>query len=80
MTNREKQAVINARCIGYYSGFSGIEIKAIENGIDDYIVFVAGTWYGKKEVHRSRVYYTASGKAFFRFNNNRIPLDECIRN
>ena len=79
MTAREKQAVINADCIAYFSGYSGIEIKAIEYGIEDYVVFVAGAWCSKKSVHKSKVYYTGK-RDYFKFNGCRIPLDECIRN
>lgn len=34
--------------IAYYSGFNGIEIKGIENGICDYVYCVTGAWRGKK--------------------------------
>ena len=77
MTSREKKAYIEKKAIAYYSGFSGIEIKDIEYGIEDYIVFVAGAWCSNKTVHKAKVYY--SGNGYFRYHGNRIPLDECIR-
>ena len=86
MTKAEKQKYLEKKYIGYYSGWSGIEIKDIQYGIDDYIIFVAGAWCGNKSVHRSKVYYTVGlkspygdARAYFRYNGNRIYLDECIR-
>lgn len=32
--------------IAYYSGLNGLEIKGIENGIDDYVYCVSGAWGG----------------------------------
>lgn len=86
MTKQEKQYYLEKEYVGYYSGYSGIEIKEIQYGIDDYIVFVAGAWCSNKSVHRSKVYYTVGlkspygdARAYFRYNGNRIYLDECIR-
>lgn len=79
MTKQEKQYYINKEYTAYYSGFSGLEIKEIQYGIEDYIIFVAGAWCSKKSVHRSRIRYTAAGRAYFMYNGSRIPLDECIR-
>ena len=79
MKKAEKKYYLEKEYIGYYSGYSGIEIKEIQYGIDDYIVFVAGAWCSNKSVHRSKVYYTLSGRDYFRYNGNRIYLDECIR-
>lgn len=79
MTKAEKQYYLEKEYVGYYSGYSGIEIKDIQYGIEDYIVFVAGAWCSNKSVHRSKVYYTSSGRDYFRYNGNRIYLDECIR-
>lgn len=79
MTIKEKQAIINAPCIAYFSGWNGIEIKRIEYGADDSIVFVSGAWAGKKGVHRSTVRYTLGGSPYFMYAGRRIPLNECIR-
>lgn len=68
--------------IAYYSGLNGLEIKRIIHGLDDYVLCVSGCWHGgekAKKAHCVKIQYTASGKAFFRVNNQRIPLDECIR-
>lgn len=65
--------------IAYYSGLNGIEIKGIEYGIDDYIYCISGVWGGGRAYHRCKVYYTASGRDFFKVYGQRVPLDECIR-
>lgn len=70
--------------IAYYSGLNGLEIKGIENGINDLVYCVSGCWYGGKAAqrfHRCKIYYPANGKdsAFFRVDGYKIPLDECIR-
>lgn len=79
MRKEEKQYYLEKEYVGYYSGYSGIEIKDIQYGIEDYIIFVAGAWCSKKSVHRSKVYYAPSGRDYFRYNGNRIYLDECLR-
>ena len=77
MKKAEKQKYLEKEYIGYYSGYSGIEIKDIQYGIEDYIIFVAGAWYGKKSVHRSKIY--CGNRDYFKYNGNRIYLDECLR-
>ena len=77
MKKAEKLKYLEKEYIGYYSGYSGIEIKDIQYGIEDYIIFVAGAWYGKKSVHKSKVHY--GKRDYFKYNGNRIYLDECLR-
>lgn len=72
-----KAAFITANTIAYHSSFAGIEIKSIEYGIEDYVIFVAGAWCSKKTVHKSKVYY--GKRSYFKFYNTRIYLDECIK-
>lgn len=79
MTKSEKKAILEKSALAYYSGFNGIEIKDIENGIEDYVIFVSGAWNGKKSVHRSAIKTTMSGNHYFLCNGRRIPLNECIR-
>lgn len=79
MTKKEKAAILEKSTIAYYSGFSGIEIKAIEYGIEDYAIFVAGAWCSAKSVHRAIIKYTTSGNPYFCYKGIRIPLNECIR-
>lgn len=79
MKREEKNEVLNSGAIAYYSGFGGIEIKSIEYGINDRVVFVAGAWCSARSAHKSRIDYTAGGEPFFRYHGYRIKLSECLR-
>ena len=77
-----KAYCLEHKSIAYYSGFGGIEIKAINHGISDCVYYVASAWYGgesAKTYHCKRIYYPAKASPYFLHNGNRIPLDECIR-
>ena len=75
-----KKEILNARTIAYYSrGYDGLEIKDILYGLDDYVAFTNGALMGKERAHICKIYYTASGGAYFKYNGVRIPLNECIR-
>ena len=67
------------KSIAYYSGFGGVEIKGVEHGINDYIYFVSGAWYGRKVFHRNKIYYPVNGAPFFRVYGRKVLLGECIR-
>lgn len=76
MTRSEKQEYLEMPAIAVYSmGLAGLEIKKIEYGIDDHIIFVA---FGKT-VHRAKIYTAPSGQNYFIFGKTRICLDECMR-
>ena len=81
MTKAEKNAYIAKPSAAYYSGFGGIEIKEIEYGIDDHVVFLANAWvkHDHKDVHRAKIHYGIGDKCFFMFNKTRIYFDECLR-
>ena len=74
-----KKDILNAKTVAYYTGLNGIEIKAIEYGIDDYILCVDGAYCSKKTAHRVKVYETVNGDFYFIISGRRIPLNECIR-
>ena len=76
MTRKE---ILNAESKGYYSGCGGIEIKEIEYGINDRVLFVAGAWTSQKSAHRARIYTDRNGESFFFFHNYKIPFSECMR-
>lgn len=78
MTKNEKAVVIAARCTAYFSGFGGLEIKSIEYGIEDYVLYVTGAWNGQGKAHKSKIYYEE--RPYFKYKGVRIHLDECIRN
>ena len=69
------------KSIAYYSGLTGLEIKGIEYGIEDYVYCVSGAWGGVKGFHRCKIYSPANERksAFFKVHGYRVPLDECIR-
>ena len=75
----KKEICINNKSVAYYSGFFGLEIKHIEYGIDDYVIYKYTDGNTVYSYHKSVIKYTASGKTYFVWNNRRIPLNECIR-
>lgn len=79
MTNTEKLQIIEAPAVAYWSGCGGVEIKTIEYGINDHVVFVVGAWSAKKTAHKARIYYTVNERAYFRYHNYTIHFDDCIR-
>ena len=79
MTKKERENLIhNTKTVAYYSGWGGLEIKDIEHGIDDYIIFVSGTFYGRPAAHRSLIHYETA-IPYFNYNGHRIRFDECLR-
>ena len=74
----KKQICNNNKSFAYYSGFSGLELKYIEYGIDDYIYCVSGAWNGKPKYHKLKVYYDQNG-GYLKLHVYKIPLNECIR-
>ena len=50
--------------VAYYSGLNGLEIKGIENGIDDYVYCVSGAWGGVKRSTDARYSIPATGRHF----------------
>ena len=79
----KKADILNMESIAYYSGFTGLEIKKIEYGINDYMLCVSGAWgaKSKQKPHKLKIYYPANGKdsSFVRLHGYKVPLDECIR-
>lgn len=76
----KKSEIMNMKSIAYYSGFSGLEIKHIEHGMNDYLYCVSGAWgaKSKQKSHKLKIYYDNSG-GFVRLYGYKIPLNECIR-
>lgn len=75
-----KADILNMKSVAYYSGFSGLEIKAVEYGINDYLLCVSGAWGAKfkQKAHRLKIYYDENGD-FVRLHGYKVPLNECIR-
>lgn len=77
--NKKEYCKNNPVCAVYSMGYTGLEIHGIEYGIDDYVIYKYVISENKATYHCSKIYYTVSGKAYFVWNNRRIPLNECIR-
>lgn len=75
-----KKEVCTGRAAAYISAFGGIEIFRIEYGINDSIIFTAGSWTGHPTAHRARIYYTRGGDPYFLYSGQRLKLSEAIRN
>ena len=72
----KKEICTNNPTIGfYYDGLSGLEIKYIEYGIEDYVYYIAR--YGKESYHRSKIH--DGDRAYFKFYGRNIYLDEILR-
>lgn len=68
----------NTPSIAYYSGLKGLELKHIEYGINDYLILQAGSWSGKKTMHRVKIQYHKNGDSFIKLHGYTIPLNEFI--
>ena len=75
----KKEYCQSRESIAYYSGFTGLEIKGIEYGIENFLYCVSGAWGGQKGFHRLKIQEDRKGRSFVRLNGYKVPLDECIR-
>ena len=75
-----KASIMEMKSVAYYSGFSGLEIKDIEYGINDYLLCVSGAWGAKSKQtpHKLKIYYDDNG-GFVRLQGYKVPTNECIR-
>lgn len=78
MTKNEKNEAIFMQTVGYYSGYGGIEVKYIIYGIDDIVLFTAGTFCGKPSAHRAKIHYDTD-RPYFIYAGRRIHFDEILR-
>ena len=71
-----KEEVFDMKTIAYYSGYSGIEIKAINS---ERVLCVSGSFGSRKiqKVHNVKIY--DGEKPYFVVDGHRIPLDECLK-
>lgn len=76
----KKADILNMKSIAYYSGFTGLEIKAVEYGINDYLLCVSGAWgaKSKQKPHKLKICYDNNG-GFVRLHGYKVPMNECIR-
>ena len=73
MTKSEKQNYLNKKTIGYWCDWTGIELKDIEYGINDYAIVVIQ----EKSVHRVKIYY--GKRPYIRICGRRLYFNECLR-
>ena len=79
LSGREKTEVLSKRSVGYFSGFGGLEVKEIEYGVSDTVLFVVGAWTGSKDAFRAVIRYDASGEPYFVYRGYHVRFDEIIR-
>lgn len=58
-----------------FSNNSGLRLTEIENGINDRVCYLDM----QNNKHRVKIYYTSTGRAYFKYGARRIYLDECMR-
>lgn len=75
----KKQICENNKSFAYYSGFSGLELKHIEYGINDYVFCVSGAWTSQKSYHKLKLYTDNNGNNHMKLHGYKIPLSDCIR-
>lgn len=75
----KKEICTRNKSFAYYSGFSGMELKHIEYGIDDYIYCVSGAWCSKKSYHKLKIHYSANGNDYIKLHGYRVLLTDCVR-
>lgn len=81
MTRQEMDKYKDTKPVAVFpmDNWGGIEILAIEYGINDYVVYREN--YGKPEekLHRALIRVAASHRSFFIYNSERVYLDQCMR-
>jgi hypothetical protein len=74
----KKELCMNKKSVGYWSACGGVEVKAIDFGIEDFVYCVAGAWNGKKSYHKLKINYN-NDDGFVVLNGYRLYLGDCIR-
>lgn len=75
---KKKELCQNCLSIAYYSGFNGLELKAITHGIHDEIYAVSNAWIDKKKYHKLRIYNNNKGE-YIRLNGTICYLNDFIK-
>lgn len=74
----KKEICLSNSSVAYYSGFGGLEVKFIEDGINDYLYCVSGAWSAKKRYHKLKIQGSYDG-AYIRLHGYRCFLHDFIR-
>lgn len=78
MNKTERVHIDDMPTVGYWSCLGGVEVKEIQYGIEDYIVYISNAWNGSRSYHRVKINY--DGKRFYiTLHGQRLYLDECLR-
>lgn len=61
----------------YNPACSGIEIKDILYGVEDYVMFVSGVMSSQPTPHKCKIYY--GDRPYFICRGEKVYMDECLR-
>lgn len=73
-----KKEIIAMKTIGYWSTLSGVEVKKIHYGTEDYCICVSGAWCSQKSIHQVKIHYETE-RAYIIVRGTRLHFNECIR-
>ena len=76
MTKAEKRELLSVE--GYASMFGGLEVKRIEYGVEDYVLFVVNAWFCNPSVHRAKIHYGGGANPYFIFKGTRVYFNHLI--
>lgn len=79
MTRKEKQAVKAMPAAGVWYTFGGVELKAIEYGVNDYALIVVNPGFSSESVHRVKVCCDSSSRDYIRVYGRRLYFCNCER-
>ena len=74
----KKQVCENSLSIAYYSGFNGLEVKAIFQEKFNIMYVISNAWDGKKKYHKLRIYNNKNGE-FIRLDGRICYLNNFIK-
>lgn len=75
MSDKEKRCAGKTIAVYAWTAFSGLEVKGIEYGVEDYVYCTTSD--GK--CHKLRIRETAHGDPYFILYGKRVPLGDCVR-
>lgn len=71
----------DTKAVGVYPlcNWGGLEILAVEYGIDDYVVACFNFGTGRQKIRRHKICYSTSGRDYIRKEGVRYYLDNIMR-
>ena len=79
MTKEEKAHYVTLPSIAYWTDYSGIEVKEIEYGTDDYLICVSLANTENPRVHRLKIKAAMNGRPYVIIYGHNMYLDQCLR-